>query len=241
MINKNNLKIYSYEELKPFLVEENALVKLYEKAKDKSKFNVFFVYEGNIEIDNLNVSDDIGWATYYKFVNEQPVNSFFGPIILGNINCKTLTFNKGLIIGDVNTKNMSISYSDEINSFSEIMGNLNIDELLFATGRGIWGKTFSMTVRKNVTINTLVNNEQAIIKATNLTISKEFNFPQIYETEERGKHALKSTNWSIHTLDELKTHFNIKYLKLDEYGKTVSFFFQEPTKLCKEYYKYVID
>lgn len=236
MIDKNNLKIYSYEELKPFLPKDSILANLYEKAKDKTKFDVFFVYEGSIETDTLDLSTDIFWATYYKFVAEQSLSSFFGPIILGNINCKTLNFYEGLIIGDVNTKNMSIQYSDRVNSFSEITGSLNVKELLFATGKGIWGKKFALKVGKDATVNTFINNEQASIKADNLTINKSFDFPQIYETEDRD---ITTTDWSKYTLDELTTHFNSEHLKLDEYGKTVSFFFQEPTKLCKAYFNYI--
>lgn len=239
MIDKDKLKIYSYETLKPFLSAQSSLVKVYEKAKDKKKFNVFFVYEGNVETAMLNVSDDIGWAAYYKFVNQQDVNSFFGPIVLGNITCETLVFNKGMIIGNVDTKNMSVMYSDQTNSFSEITGVLNVSEVLIATGKGLWGKAFNLDVYKSATINTFINNEQANINANSASIKKTFNFPQIYETEERGKDALKTTDWSNHSLDELTAHFNVANLNVEKYGEEVSFFFREHTVFCKGYAGYL--
>lgn len=199
------------------------------------------MYEGNIETDTLNISDDIGWATQHKFVNQQNVNSFFGPIVLGDITCNTLVFNKGMIIGDVNIKNMSAMYSDQTNSFSEITGNLNVSEVLIATGKGLWGKPFNLTVYKKATIHTFVNNEQAAINANSVSIEKNFNFPQIYETQERGKDALKTTDWGNHSLDELIKYFNPVNLNVKQYGQEVRFFFKEPTVFCKGYTRYLSD
>ncbi len=242
MIDKNNLKILSYEELKSFLPTECCLSKLYDKAKDKSKFNVFFVHDGDIETEILDIKDDIGWAAYYKFVENQDVRSFFGPVILGNVHCKALTFNEGLIVGDVYANNMSAMYSERTNSFSEICGSLNVEEVLLLTGKGIWGKKFTLNIDKNASINTLINHHQAAIASKELLIKKTFEFPQIEITDEgKREYAERETDWSQHSLEELTTYFNPNFLDLEEYGNSVSFFFQEPTKFTQRYLRYIND
>lgn len=242
MINQDNLKLYTYKELKAVLPDGNQLEKLYEKAKDKNKFDEQFicVHEGDIETEALSPSDDVDWGVYYKFIEEKENIPLFSiPVILGNVSCKTASIKEVLITGNLHTKNLDINYTSRPNTFSQVMGNVTVDEVLFTTGKGLGGKPFKFQVNGDVNIHTWINLEQAGISAKSLNVKKEFSFPQVYATEDRGKHAQKETDWSQHNLEELTNYFNKEHLNLEEYGNYVEFFFRVPTKLSKADYDYL--
>ncbi len=243
MINQDNLKLYTYKELKVVLPAGTPFEKLYEKAKDKEKFDQQFicVYEGNVETEAFNPHDEVQWGVYYKFIEEKEnIPLFSVPVILGNVTCKTASLREVLITGNLHTKNLDVNYTSRPNTFSQIMGNVTVDEVLFTTGKGLGGKTFNFQVNGDVNIHTWINLEQAAIKAKSLTVKKEFSFPQVYVTEDRSKHAQKKTDWSRHSLEELTNHFNKEHLNLEEYENYVDFFFRIPTKLSKADYDYLI-
>lgn len=226
-----------YKELKEKLPKENPLQELYKKAKDKNKFNkeLFFVYEGNIEMEVLSLHN-LYWEGRTKFDTEK-ANAM--PIVLGNIVCKIITGSEGLLYGNVHTNNMMVSYPRYPNTFISLLGNLEVDGLLFSSGKGLWGRKFNFNIIGKAKINTWVNNEQSEIVCNDLIIKHKFIFPQVYITKDRSKHALKKTDWSRYSLDELTKHFNTKLLVLKEYGNHVDFFFDVHRKLAKKDCNYI--
>lgn len=179
MINQENLKLYTFKDLKRILPSGTPFEKLYEKAKDKEKFDQQFicVYEGNVETEAFNPHDEVHWGVYYKFIEEKEnIPLFSVPVILGNVTCKTASLGEVLITGNLHTKNLDVNYTSRPNTFSQIMGNVTVDEVLFTTGKGLGGKTFNFQVNGHVNIHTWVNLEQAAIKAKSLTVKKNFLF-----------------------------------------------------------------
>ncbi|MVT12061.1 hypothetical protein [Chitinophaga tropicalis] len=241
MIHGNNLKTVPYKDLKKILPAGNKLEALYEKAKDKTQFDesLFPVHEGDIETETLDLND-IYWDVFYKYVNDNEDLRLSQPVVLGNVHCKVLSFYQGLIAGNVETKNMWTRYPDKTEGLAQVAGNLNVEEVFFIEGKGL-KKSTCLTVTGNTTIHTLINMSDAEIKAGKLSVQKEFSFPFIYATEDRGKHALKKTDWSRHTLEELTTYFNKELLDMEykDAGSGTDKFFNVGTHLSKKYHNYL--
>ncbi|SDH26323.1 hypothetical protein [Chitinophaga filiformis] len=242
MIQENNFKIIAYKDLKGMLPAGNNLEAVYEKSKDKVKFDetLFPVYEGDIETATLNLHNDIYWEVYYKYVNEREDLLLSQPVVLGNVHCEVLSFYQGLIAGEVAAKNMWTRYPDHKDSLAQITGSLKVEEVLFLEGKGL-KKSTCLSVLGDAAIHTLINMHDAEVKGNKLSVQKEFSFPFIYATADRSKHAMKETDWSGHTLEELTTYFNKEVLDM-EYGKAGSnpdMFFNVGTHLSKEYHNYL--
>lgn len=241
MIDKSNLKVIAYKDLKTMLPAGNKLAALYEKSKNKTQFdeNLFAVHEGDITTEVLNLHDNIYWDTYYKYVNEMEDMVLFQPVVLGNVHCKVLSFSEGLIAGNVETQNMWARYPDRTDNLAQITGSLNVKEVFFMEGKSM-KKSTCLVVLGAATVHTLINVSAGEIKNTKLSIQKEFSFPVIYASEDRGKHALKAMDWSNYTLEELTTHFNKELLDMESYQQfNVDHFFSVGTKLSKEYHNYL--
>ncbi|QHS60172.1 hypothetical protein [Chitinophaga agri] len=240
MIHEAQLKIIAYRDLKSMLPAGNKLATLYEGSKDKSVFDgqLFPVYDGDIETDTLNISDDIYWGVFYKYVNEMADLRLSQPVILGNVHTKVLSFYQGLIAGDVQTRNMWTRYPDHKDSLAQITGDLDVEEVFFIEGKGL-KKTTCLSVMGQADIHTMVNLSDAEIKSNTVSIRKAFSFPFIYATEDRGKHAQKKTDWSAHSIEELTAYFNKEMLDMEYENSYVDMFFQVGTKLSKEYHPYI--
>jgi len=240
MIRENKLKIIAYKDLKEMLPAGNKLEAIYEKSKDKAQFDetLFPVYEGDIETESLNPFDDIYWGVYYKYISERENLRLSQPIVLGNVQCEVLSFYEGVIAGNVTTKNMWTRYPDHKDDLAQISGGLQVEEVFFIEGKGL-KKSTCLTVLGHAVIHTLVIASDAEIKANKLSVQKEFSFPFIYATEDRGKHAQKKTDWSRHTLEELTAYFNKEVLDMKYNGADVDKFFNVGTKLSKEYHAYI--
>ncbi len=240
MIYEDKLKIVSYKDLKGQLPDGNKLATLYEKAKDKSKFDdqLFPVYEGDMETDRLLLLDDIYWGAYYKYINDQEDLCLSQPVVLGNVQTKVLSFFEGLIAGNVQTRNMWTRYPDHTDGLAQITGNLRVAEVYFMEGKGI-KKSTCLSVMGDVAVHTLINVSDADIKSNQLTVQKAFSFPFTYTTAERGKHAPKGTDWSNHTSGELTSYFNTTLLDMEYINGSVDYFFNVGTHLTKEYHNYL--
>ncbi|SHN37901.1 hypothetical protein [Chitinophaga sp. CF418] len=240
MIQGNNFKIISYKDLKGMLPAGNKLEALYEKSKDQTKFDesLFPVFEGDIETETLDLFNDIYWEVYYKYVNEAENLRLSQPIVLGNVHSKVLSFYEGLIAGNVETKNMWTRYPDHKDDLAQITGNLTVEEVFFIEGRGL-KKSTCLSVMGDAAIHTLINMSDAEVKGKKLSVQKGFSFPFIYATKDRGKHALKKTDWSGHTLEELTGYFNKELLDMEYKNSDVDKFFNVGTKLSKEYHNYL--
>lgn len=240
MINEKKLKIIPYKELKGMLPTGNKLETQYEKSKDKTLFDesLFPVYDGDIETETLNLFDDIYWGTYYKFINESDNLRLSQPVVLGNVYSKVLSFYEGLIVGNVETKNMWTRYPDHKDSLAQITGDFKVEEVFFLEGKGL-KKSTCLSVMGDAAIHTLINLSDGEIKGNTLSIQKAFSFPFIYATEDRGKHALKKTDWSAHPTEELTTYFNKELLNMEYENSYVDMFFKVGTKLSKEYHNYL--
>jgi len=241
MIDQSKLKIIAYKDLKAKLPAGNKLETLYEKSKDKAAFDESFfpVHEGDITTEVLNFHDDIYWGTFYKYVNENEDLRLSQPVVLGDVHCQVLNFYQGLITGNVTTRNMWTRYPDHKDSLAEICGNLHVEEVHFIEGKGL-KKSTCLVVAGNVAIHTLINVSDGEIKGNKLSVEKEFPFPLIYASDDRGKHAPKEIDWSRYTLEELTTYFNKEVLDIASYQQfNVDFFFSVGTKLSKEYHNYL--
>ena len=240
MINPENFKIYKYEDIKKLLPKDNYFDSLYEKAMIRNKKygnDKICVYEGNIETEILDIYSNIATACADKFGDGR----FYPSIILGNVDCSVLDFFEGIIIGNVTTKNMWVSLDSEPRHFRQIHGNLTVSELLFATGKGLRGDS-DFFIKGNVSINTFVNYHQVLIKSNELTIKNQFDFPQIYETEDKSKHAPTNTDWSKYTLNKLLEHFNEEQIDPQEYNNyLVDFFFGGAHKISSQYNNYLLN
>lgn len=240
MIDENKLKVIAYKDLKEMLPAGNKLEALYEKSKDKALFDesLFPVYDGDIVTDTLGLHDEIYWGVYYKYIAERDNLLLSPPVVLGNVTCKVLRFYEGLIAGNVETKNMWTRYPDHKDNLAQISGNLKVEEVFFIRGKGM-KKSTCLSVLGEATIHTLINDSEAEIKAAKLLIQKEFSFPFIYATEDRGKHALKKTDWSRHTREELTGYFNEAVLDMKYENKDVDIYFKVGTILSKKYQNYL--
>ncbi|ACU63757.1 hypothetical protein [Chitinophaga pinensis] len=240
MINENKLKIIAYKDLKEMLPAGNKLEVLYEKSKDKGIFDesLFPVYDGDIETEALNVFDEIFWGVYYKYIAERDDLRLSQPVVLGNVRCQVLSFREGLIAGNVETKNMWTRYPDHKDNLAQISGNLEVAEVFFIKGKGM-KKSTCLSVSGDASIHTLINDSEAEIKAGKLSIQREFSFPFIYATEDRGKHAQKKTDWSRHTNEELKAYFNEAVLEKEYENEYPDMYFKVGTVLSKEYQNYL--
>ncbi|MFB6456687.1 hypothetical protein ACE38W_15550 [Chitinophaga sp. Hz27] len=241
MIQESKLKVISYKDLKHQLPAGNKLAALYEKAKNPSKFDalLFPVHEGDIETDSLNLLDEIYWGTYYKYVHEQEDLVLSQPIVLGNVRVKVLSFFEGMVTGDVLTRNMWTRYPDQNDGLAQVGGNLTVTEVLFMEGKGI-KKSTCLAVAGDAAIHTLINASTAEIKAGKLSVQKEFLFPFTYTTADKGKHALKGTDWSNHAAAELSAYFNPALLDMEYLHDNVNFFFRVGTHLSREYHAYLV-
>ena len=239
-MQENKLKIIAYKDLKEMLPVGNKLEALYEKSKDKGQFDesLFPVYEGDITTATLNLLNDIYWGVYYKYVNERDNLRLSQPIVLGNVHCEVLSFYEGLIAGNVTTKNMWTRYPDHKDSLAQIAGDLTVTEVFFIEGKGL-KKSTCLTVTGNTNIHTLINASDAEVKAGQLSVQKAFSFPFGYATEDRGKHALKATDWSRHTLEELKGYFNEEVLDMEYVNAGADMFFNVGNMLSREYHDYL--
>jgi hypothetical protein len=240
MINENKLKIIAYKDLKEMLPAGNKLEALYEKAKDKALFDesLFPVYDGDIVTDTLQMRDEIYWGVFYKYIAENENLRLSQPVVLGNVKCEVLSFYEGLIAGNVETKNMWTRYPDHKDELAQISGSLKVEEVFFTQGKGL-KKITCLSVLGEATIHTLINDSDAEIKAGKLLIQKEFSFPFIYATEDRGKHALKKTDWSRHTREELMGYFNEAVLNMESENEYVDHYFKVGTILSKKYQSYL--
>lgn len=240
MINENKLKIIAYKDLKEMLPAGNKLEALYEKSKDKALFDesLFPVYDGDIVTDSLGVRDEIYWGVFYKYIADNEDLRLSQPVVLGNVTCKVLSFFEGLIAGNVEVQNMWTRYPDHKDELAEISGSLKVTEVFFTQGKGM-KKSTCLSVLGEATIHTLINSSDAEIKARKLLIQKTFSFPFIYATEDRGKHALKKTDWSRHTREELTAYFNEAVLNMEYENEDVDIYFKVGTVLSKEYQSYL--
>ncbi|MCF6407110.1 hypothetical protein L3C95_29715 [Chitinophaga filiformis] len=240
MIHENKLKIIAYKDLKGVLPAGNKFEALYETSKDKAQFDesLFPVFEGDIETETLNLFDEIHWGVYYKYINEREDLRLSQPVVLGNVLTKVLSFYEGLIAGNVETKNMWTRYPDKKDNLAQITGNLTVEEVFFIEGKGL-KKSTCLSVTGDATIHTLINSSDAEIKGKKLSVQKEFSFPFIYATEDRGKHAMKKTDWSRHSLEELTSYFKKEMLDMEYKDSGADMFFNVGTKLSKEYHNYL--
>ncbi|RBL90359.1 hypothetical protein [Chitinophaga flava] len=239
MIHESKLKIIPFKDLRGLLPAGNKLETLYEKAKDKSKFEdqLFPVYEGDIETASLNLLNDIYWGVFYKYIEEREDLRLSQPVVLGNVQTKVLSFFEGLVAGNVQTNNMWTRYPDHNDSLAQVAGNLIVEEVFFMEGKGI-KKSTCLSVMGDVAIHTLINMSDAEINSNKLSVQKEFSFPFIYTTAEKGKHAPKGTDWSNHTPVELTTYFNATLLDMEYINGNVDMFFNVGTLLSQEYHNY---
>jgi len=239
-MNDKKLKVIPYKDLITVLPPGNKLEALYEKAKDKSRFEETFypVYDGDIDTDTLNLHNDIYWDTFYKFVHTQENLILAQPIILGNVHCKVLSFFEGLITGNVQTLNMWTRHSDHKDGLAQITGNLNVEEVFLIDGKGL-KKNICLAVNGAANIHTLISSSGGEVKANKLSIQKEFSFPFIYATGDKGKYAQKKFDWSLHTLEELTTYFNKELLNMEYVNDSPDMFFKAGTILSKDYQNYL--
>lgn len=240
MIQEHKLKIAAYKDLKAMLPSGNKLEALYEKAKDKEQFDesLFPVYDGDLKTESLSFRDDIYWGVYYKYISERDNLRLSQPVVLGDVHCEVLSFYEGLIAGNVETKNMWTRYPDHKDDLAQITGNLTVKEVFFMEGKGL-KKTTCLTVTGDVLIHTLINTSDAEIKGHRLSVQKEFSFPFIYATEDRGKHAQKKADWSRHSIEELVAYFDKDVLDMQYRNGGVDMFFNVGTKLSREYHNYL--
>lgn len=242
MIQETKFNIIPFKDLKDLLPAGNRLETLYQKAKDKSKFEhqLFPVYEGDIETTRLNLLNDIYWGVYYKYVEERENLRLSQPVVLGNVKTDVLSFYEGLITGNVQTKNMWTRYPDHADGLAQIAGNLTVTEVFFLEGKGL-KKSTCLSVMGEATVHTLINASDAEIKSNSLSVQKEFSFPFTYTTEEKGKHAPKGTDWSKHTPAELTSYFNAALLDMEYLHGGVDMFFNVGTHLAQEYHSYLAE
>ncbi|MBC9909336.1 hypothetical protein [Chitinophaga varians] len=240
MIHESKFNILSFKDLRSLLPTGNKLETLYEKAKDKSKFEdqLFPVYEGDIETARLNLLNDIYWGVFYKYVEERDDLRLSQPVVLGNVHTEALSFYEGLIAGNVQTRNMWTRYPDHTDSLAQIAGNLTVSEVFFLQGKGL-KKSTCLSVTGDATIHTLINASDADISSNALSVQKTFSFPFTYTTAEKGKHAPKGTDWSNHTSAELTSYFNAKLLDMQYLHEGVDMFFNVGTHLSQEYHPYL--